>query len=84
MLLLIPLIVAVLLIAIVLDEIMFFLKHNKKYLVDGTNWITEVFKWVKVKYRILGGISFLQDGYQQDRSIYLLIIMRLTIVKNVI
>jgi len=44
MLLLIPLIVAVLLIAIVLDEIMFFLKHNKKYLVDGTNWITEVFK----------------------------------------
>ena len=44
MLLLSPLIVAALLIAIVLDKIMFFLKHNKKYLIDGTNWITEVFK----------------------------------------
>jgi len=44
MLLLSPLIVAALLIAIVLDKIIFLLKHNKKYLVDGTNWITEVFK----------------------------------------
>jgi len=39
-----PLIAAILFIAIILDKIIDFLKHNKKYLLYGTNWITEVFK----------------------------------------
>lgn len=39
-----PVFVLFFLVLIVLDEIIKFVRHNKKYLVDGTNWITEVTK----------------------------------------
>lgn len=39
-----PLIFLYFFIAICIDQVVRVIKHNKKYLVDGTNWITEVFK----------------------------------------
>lgn len=39
-----PLIFICLFIAFCIDKIILVVKHNKKYLLDGTNWITEVFK----------------------------------------
>ena len=39
-----PVFVLFFLVMIVLDEIIKFVRHNKKYLLDGTDWIVEVFK----------------------------------------
>jgi len=39
-----PVFVLFFLVLIVLDEIIKFVRHNKKYLLDGTDWIVEVFK----------------------------------------